>query len=278
MSKIDNTLIAGPWIGEFGWELFAWQGYIRSLSKHFSKTIVICRDSSRALYEDFADSFVSCNERTGDVDSFFMHNFNINVELKKILLNNKLLNEQNVTLFPPRRIGWPPQTHYSESIKFGNFDIVPSYIKFQNDSNYKYDYVFHARNRNLNTGNNWSHENWKKLLKLLGGNVASIGTKSESLHVSGTDDLRGTSLKETIGIINNTSCVFGPSSGPMHLSSLCATNHVVWGDQNLSQNRYSLNWNPHKTPVLYLDDFKWQPEPEYVYQRFTEWKTKLTSE
>ena len=30
-----KTLIAGPWVGEFGWELAAWQGYIRALSKNF---------------------------------------------------------------------------------------------------------------------------------------------------------------------------------------------------------------------------------------------------
>ena len=32
-----KRLIAGPWVGEFGWELFAWQGYIRALSRHLKK-------------------------------------------------------------------------------------------------------------------------------------------------------------------------------------------------------------------------------------------------
>ena len=101
MRKSNNTLIAGPWIGEFGWELFAWHAYIRRLSRHFSKTIIICRDNSRDLYRDFADEFVSCNERTGEVDSFFMHNYDLNAGLKKIIFENNLLNNENITLVPP---------------------------------------------------------------------------------------------------------------------------------------------------------------------------------
>ena len=47
-----KTLIAGPWSGEFGWELFAWQAYIRSLSKYFEKTTIICRENSQYLYSN----------------------------------------------------------------------------------------------------------------------------------------------------------------------------------------------------------------------------------
>jgi len=33
MKKNKSLLIAGPWLGEFGWELFAWQGYVRYVSE-----------------------------------------------------------------------------------------------------------------------------------------------------------------------------------------------------------------------------------------------------
>ena len=57
MKKSNNNLIAGPWWGEFGHELFAWQAYVRSLSRFYEKTHVICRESSSYLYEDFASDF-----------------------------------------------------------------------------------------------------------------------------------------------------------------------------------------------------------------------------
>ena len=52
MSKI---LVAGPWIGEFGWELFGWQGYIRAISKNYVRTICISRPGHGVLYTDFAE-------------------------------------------------------------------------------------------------------------------------------------------------------------------------------------------------------------------------------
>ena len=53
MSK--RVLLAGPFLGELGWELFCWQGYVRAKSKDFDKTIVISRPLNKHLYEDFAE-------------------------------------------------------------------------------------------------------------------------------------------------------------------------------------------------------------------------------
>ena len=35
----EKTLFAGPFIGEFGMELFTWQGHIRKMAEKFDKTI-----------------------------------------------------------------------------------------------------------------------------------------------------------------------------------------------------------------------------------------------
>ena len=275
MSSFDKTVIAGAWVGEFGWELFAWHAYIRRLSRHFAKTIIICRENSQGLYRDFADEFVVCNERTGQVDSFFMHNYDLNSGLKTIILENNLQSNKNIVLVPPRRIGLPPATHYTEAVKFGNISIVPEYIKLKSDEKFDYDYVFHARDRDLRKQDNWSTKNWEKLRDMIGGKIASIGSSSESKHIQGTDDLRGIDFNKSVGVIQNSKFVFGPSSGPMHLSSLCATPHIVWSRPE-NRTRYLENWNPHKTPVLFLDEFSWHPSPDYVYERFKSWKQKLT--
>ena len=49
-----RRLIAGPWCGEFGWELMSWQGRIRELSRSYDETIVCSDDGHQALYADFA--------------------------------------------------------------------------------------------------------------------------------------------------------------------------------------------------------------------------------
>ena len=274
MTKLNKRLIAGPWIGEFGWELFAWQGYIRSLAENFDETIIACRPSSRALYNDFANDFIDLNPPKGLSDSFFMHGIDLNLYAKEVLLKHKNLLEKGTSIFAPRRIGFPPNTHFSEEIQVKNFLIKPKYIKFGTEIQREYEYVFHIRSRDLRKEDNWSLDNWKKLFNLLtknGERVACVGTTKESGLIDGATDYRDKPLNEVFNILRNCKTVFGPSSGPMHLSSLCGAPHVVWSiDAN--SLRYNTNWNPLKTPVLFLSEHEWHPNPEYIFERFQQWK------
>lgn len=269
--KFDRTLVAGPWVGEFGWELFAWQAYVRRLSRHYAKTIVLCREGSKDIYQDFADEFHFHNIATGAPDAFFMHGIDLGNELKKIIGENNIQFDEKTTLFAPRRIGQPPETHYTEQFTFGNINITPEYIIFSGkETEQHYDFIFHARNRQLREQDNWSVEKWGTLLQKLGGTCACIGSKEESLHIEGTTDLRGIPLGELFSIAAGAKCVFGPSSGPMHLSSLCKIPHVVWSKPE-NRLRYEENWNPHKTPVLFLDEHHWHPTADYVHKKYMEW-------
>ena len=273
MIESNKRLIAGPWIGEFGWELFAWQGYVRSLSENFNETTIACRPSSRPLYEDFATDFIDIHPPEGLADSFFIHGVDPGLYARKVFMNHSHLLSKGTSVFTPRRIGFPPHTHFSEEIKFKNFSIKPKYINFGSESEKKYDYILHIRNRELRKEDNWSLNNWKKLFKMLTKNkekIACIGTSKESGLIDGADDLRDKSLKEVFDALRNCKTVFGPSSGPMHLASLCGAPHVVWSiDAN--NIRYNTNWNPLNTSVLFLSEHDWHPSPEYIFERFTQW-------
>ena len=274
MNMSDKVLIAGPWLGEFGWELFAWHGYIRALAEEFDETICITRKNSKNLYTDFADKVLEYDSNVGVPDMFFMPNVQINgILLNSILKENNIdISDKNVTWLPARKIGQPPMTHFSEAFTFGNLKIKPKYVIFGNKSG-KYDYIFHIRRRPLREEDNWDMEKWSKLLELLvknGEKVACIGTKNASGHIEGTTDLRNMPMSDTIEALSGARCCFGSSSGPMHLASLCGTPHVVWSIM-YNHVRYTKNWNPHETPVLFLGDHAWHPEPEYVYEKFKPW-------
>jgi len=277
MTKSNKRLIAGPWVGEFGWELFAWQAYIRSLADHFDEIIVLCRPSSRSLYQDFATKFIDISPPGGLSDSFFMHGLDMPSYTKKILYENKDIVDSNTAIFAPRRIGFPPYTHYSEEVSFKHLNIKPKYKKYGNVGEKKYDYIFHIRNRELRKQDNWSFDNWKKLLKLLSQDdkkIACIGTIKESGYIEGTDDLRNIPLNELFDILRNCEAVFGPSSGPMHLASLCGAPHVVFSTPSVTEKdeiRYTKNWNPLKTHVLYLCANGKVDIPEYIFERYKEW-------
>tara|TARA_R110000824_G_scaffold274017_2_gene462651 strand:- start:293 stop:1120 length:828 start_codon:yes stop_codon:yes gene_type:complete len=271
MTKLNNVLIAGPWIGEFGWELFAWQAYIRSLSRKFEKTIILCRESSMDIYSDFASEYIFI-EAKGVADSFFMHNVDMDFILRETMLKNKHLLSNSTTIFKPRRIGSPPFTHYTSPIPIGKWEIKPEYIRFGKQEEPKYDYIFHARSRQLRKEDNWNTSNWNSLINLLptGSKVACIGTISESQAIEGAADLRGASLKDVFNIMRNAKCAFGSSSGPMHLASLCGCPHVVWSIKD-NYNRYTENWNPLKTPVLFDSEYKWHPPAEHIYEQYQRW-------
>ena len=200
-----------------------------------------------------------------------MYNVDIRNCLKEAIQQNNIDINKNITLLLPRRIGMPPQTHHTETIFFGEHAIVPEYICLGDKKEQQYNYIFHLRSRDLRKEDNWSIENWKKLKTLLGDKkIACVGTKEEAEWIEGTDDLRSISLQSLLTLMTNTECVFGPSSGPMHLSSLCNVPHVVW---SIPQNkvRYEKNWNPLKTPILFLDKYSWHPSAEYVHNKYINW-------
>ena len=277
--KQHNTILfAGPWVGEFGWELFAWQAYVRSLSVFYDRTICAAPVESKYLYEDFCDDFVAFSPTgSGDKDSFYKLDYKIDGPLiNKLIKSTDIdLRKNSLTLFTPRRIGDPPRTHFSEKIQFGPHYLSPNYKKSnrQVDIPY-YDYVFHIRNRTLRKEDNWNIEEWKKLKALLGeGRFGCIGTKSESGYIEDTDDLRDIPLEKLHSTLNSAGCIFGPSSGPMHLASLYGCPHVVWSDKK-NKVRYEKNWNPFQTPILFLDKYGWHPPAEYVVEKFSQWFKK----
>jgi len=273
MSK--KVLIAGPWVGEFGWELFAWQGYVRALSRNFDETIIISRPSSKAIYEDFCTKFVEFTPPSNTADSYFMYNFDVNSAIINIIKGSDILIDKNTSIFLPRRIGFPPQTHHTEEMEFGRHRIKPEYIRFGNDTDTKYDYIFHARSRELRKEDNWSVENWNKLFKLLSpSRIACIGTKKESFLIDGADDLRDVKLSKVFDVLRGAKCTFGPSSGAMHLSSICGCPHVVWSKSD-NFIRYTENWNPLKTPVLFDSLYSWHPPAEHIYEEFKKWNLKI---
>ena len=104
----SKHLLAGPWVGEFGWELFAWQAYIRSLSRHYDKTTIICRPTSHSIYTDFADNFMYYSPDKGQADSF-MHGLNFLKQLEIYCLVLICLTRTPLCLYQ-EEFGVPPHT------------------------------------------------------------------------------------------------------------------------------------------------------------------------
>tara|TARA_R110000823_G_scaffold102276_4_gene219338 strand:- start:2934 stop:3806 length:873 start_codon:yes stop_codon:yes gene_type:complete len=276
IKKKEKILVAGPWVGEFGWELFAWQAYVRALSEYYDKTICISSPHSKFLYEDFCDQFIGfVPDKGGYRDSYYKVGFSVTNKLMADFLRKASISasEQEISIMAPRRIGDPPRTHFSEEFQFGAHRISPIYKKFGSHSvEYKNTVVIHARCRTLRTGDNWPRKKWDIFVDKLintGYNIVSIGTEEESMHIARTVNKRECDQQELLNMLASCKGIAGPSSGAIHLASLCGCPQTVWTtDYNL--DRYTKNWNPFSAEVLFLSEYGWQPSPEYVFDKFME--------
>ncbi len=253
--KPAEILFAGPWVGEFGWELMHWQGFLRKLAPRYRKVVVCCRAGQEALYADFAHEFITHDIR-GTADCNRLLRVDNPEELDRVF-----------ALVPPgadllRPLGAQPHERQTFR-KFG-----------EQRQELSTDILIHPRGRGHGADRNWSRENWERLLALLspmGLRVGCIGLTSATQELSGAFvEMRNRPLSETVDLMASTRLVVGPSSGPMHLASLCGTPHLVWTDRTryarglTNRTKYERTWNPHGTRAIVLDEWGFQPTPEIV--------------
>jgi len=256
----SSTLFAGPWLGEFGWELLNWQPFLRWLAPAYDNVIVSCRPGTEALYDDFAHGFSPHNVR-GVSETNTM----LSVDTPDALA--RALSAVPSGADHLQRVGWQPDAR-KVFIPYGDHD--PGLAT---------DVLFHPRGRGFGAGRNWDAEKWAVLLDALCGQglrVGCIGLSNATLPLRGDwIDYRDRPLAETMNIIASTRLVIGPSSGPMHLASLCRTPHVVWTDARgyargrTNRTKYERWWNPFDTPAYVLDDEGFDPSVATVLDATT---------
>jgi len=253
-----KTLVAGPFLGEFGWELMQWQGYVRQLSKFYERTIVYGRESSRYFYKDFATEFRTVLVDSWDTNGYVLHDFDYEAWARQFEACDLLVADSRCkglrSLF---------DQHF---IPFGE-------IKPEN----AFDMVVHARSIPKLKGNktkwtrNWPEAYWDELCALFPDlRIAAVGVASLSYAPRGTIDLRGVETETLCSVLASSGICVGPSSGVMHLASLCRTPQLVWMSEDKTWGfgglafRYIRSWNPFATKVVVIDEMGWQPTPAYI--------------
>jgi len=255
-----TTLLAGPFVGEFGYELFAFQGHVRAMSRDFDSTIVYSRQESRHLYDDFVNKFVPV-----DVGSYNCDRFDC---ISGGKVHEPMWPDGIVTNF---RVSNKGKT--MAQLKALDRHVPPEYVKYGSGKHNGY-VVVHARA--ISEGNahkrsrNWSGENWCSLVSMLlneGHNLVCVGSKQQSIALDGCQDLRGIELHKLCDILSGADCILGPSSGPMHLATLCGCPQLVWS-YSRNRMRYEQEWNPFSTPVCFYDRGDFDPTAYEIYQAF----------
>ena len=242
-----KTLLAGPWLSEFGWELMTWIPAIRKRSREYDRTICICKTGHNYLYEDFADIILNYDKK-GLPDRW--------------LLNGKSvrLPEKFIEMFPKVDVITPRKSVCNEWAR-----VYYGYGEGQLSC--KYDLVIHARacKKYDQQRWNWPVYKYEALIKILNvERVCCVGTDAH--YVQGARDLRNIELENLCDVLASSKVMLSPSSGPVHLASLCGCSHVVMTDNTYQKSvegtnryRYKKIWNPFMTPCKVLDRHNWQP-------------------
>ncbi len=267
--KKSDILFAGPWLGEFGWELMNWQAFLRKLSVQYKKVIISCRPSSQAQYSDFCNDFVFHSIK-GTPECNWAHDIQKDESWRQIISQIPKEADHLPT------VGWLP-------MKFKTFKRFGT-----NKENLSTPLLFHPRGRNFGTDRNWGSKKWNQLiadLNHMGIRPGCIGLSSATCKVEGDFfDYRDQPLDKVFDILASTQILLGPSSGPMHLASLCGTPHLVWTDRKryahgfINRSKYESKWNPFNTQTIVLDEWGFDPSVVMVKQKLINFlETRTTS-
>jgi hypothetical protein len=255
-----RALVTGVCVSEFGWELLEWQGYLRSISSSFAKIVISSTDGLFPLYADMHPIFIP-HRICGSRDCHRLRSGTIKNPDELVRVRgeiDKVVKQLSFEGYKVKQISAGARYPIASQkfVKYGCAQNIASYDRFA--------IVIHARNCQENHpfgGSNYPEELWDVLIaqmyRRLGGvTIAAIGTKEASLAPRGVADYRGVPLMEVMDLMASAKLVIGPSSGPMHLASLCGTPHVVWCTDknqpaiaNTNYKRYTSAWNPFGTPV-----------------------------
>jgi hypothetical protein len=253
-----RNLFAGPYAGEFGWELMQWQGFVRARRRYYEQVHVLTYPGRDYLYE-------GCQVHHHDIDlktaGYRYGTLDRDVGQQMIDQKASEIGLKDYDVFSPSLLC----TRYHKAIwkqDFRLFDESPL-------NPAPYDVVFHFRavqKEGPDIYKNYSAAAADELVSRCldrGLSVACIGHPNYSYCPPECGDHRNIDLRQTVAAITSAHLVAGENSGPMHLANLCGKPTLVWAEDQWRLD-FSLRWNPFRVPIYVAANNTAQPSPESV--------------
>ncbi len=256
----SRCLIAGPYVGEFGWELMQWQGYVRARRHYYEQVHVITYPGRDYLYE-------GCIVHHHSIP---LHEAGFRYGKLSPRLHNKLARDKAAQLGLHDPDVFSPDllcTQYHKRLfwrqEFRLFQEPPLNGIIR-------DVAFHFRlvDKPGDDPKNYPADRANELAdqcRRRGFSVICIGHPDYAFCADGCEDQRSVDLRHTVAAISGVRLVAGQNSGPMHLANLCGKPTVLWAFAQSSID-YSLRWNPFRVPIYVAANDTYQPAPDRVCQ------------
>lgn len=281
---MKKNLYIDPYIGEFGWELFCWQGFLRRRAKDYEHVTVVCKTGHDFLYRDFANTIIHFN-LNNDTEDMWMNKSSgfTPLQLQHHMQYAMGVNENfDVIKYDEYKSRWWDSEHLTLNQDIMSFNRWPSLTEIYIDDKYLSpiaDVLICVRNTGkCNTSfRNWSvhgtvnhAKDFVKAMNNAGLTVGCVGKSMSALHIDGTEDYRDISLDDLTAIMSNSNVLVAPVSGTIHLAALCNLPQVTWATKNEHIDRIETSWNPFNTKVYSL-----RP-PAYNGDRDGLWRNRLS--
>jgi hypothetical protein len=254
-----GILFAGPFTGEFGYELMQWQGFVRHRRKRYQETHVLTYPGRDYLYEGCTVHHHRVDLRTA---GYGYGRLSPDEQMALARQKAEEIGLRDYDVFHPSLLC----TRYHKLLfwkqDFRLFDEQPVGVS-------PWDLAFHFRaikKEGPDQAKNYSPEKAAELVALCksrGLTVICIGHPDYSICPAGAEDHRYVDLQKTIAAICSVHAVAGENSGPMHLANLCGRATILWA-QDQWRIDYSLRWNPFQVPIYTAANDTCQPDPERV--------------
>lgn len=266
--KTNSDLFAAPWLGEFGWEVSLWVPWLRwNMQHNYSgrEMVAMCLKGHEHLYEDFCREVVPIPRPTKITKIDCQNVWFDGIRLRKEQFYSMVAALPGVKQARKNSVLTPfdLQTHWTHNgpPHLGKRGVYRRYGSGEKQEGWV---AIHARKSTQNDHRNWAYVNWQVFAESFGAeHMISVGTLKDSWALEGVEDMRGQPLKEVCDAVSRCQVMVGPSSGPMALAMLCATNVVWWSPNPKDVPRFQKLWNPFQVHQAKAED-SWDPHPDDV--------------
>ena len=274
-----KVFIAGPYIGELGWEVFDWQPMVRAawMQSGAERCIVYAGAGRTRLYPFAHDIRTLADIPEHESECLGWHNlqeYKTEVEelIQRMYASVQEEKPQQISGLTLANVGNLATPHYAQGrpdcLRLSD-DIVDERLDELVGDPDKSKIILCIRDRGMSDYRNMDSDAWEELVEALNENYTVIltgQTKQDACCGIVSDNiidlLNQTSIDDMIYLFSkHCDLAVGGSTGTLHLASRCATPHLVWGGESNTKRYAECNWfaAPHKVYT-----WGWQPDIEQV--------------
>ena len=268
----DALLIAGPFVGELGYEIGEWMPFVKYMSDTLqAKVHVFTRKGHEVLYP-FAETFHTYEFPTEHVYNNWLYKYtdSENALFESLVRKTGACAKEHQN--PKQRIFYEAADSTRRDTHFKNRKNViitapQASIRTWKDTlpgSKKVVLVCRFLKRGMERNSDLEQINkLADYVKGIGYTPVIVGKTDENFTIGvkhGINLINQTTLADLVAIYRQSTIVVGNSTGTIHLAAACNVPHITWGStfpDDTVVRRYQQDWNLNHTWVRFLSK-EWQ--------------------